>query len=113
MKYGKLKLKHRLIDGLRPVLEDMTGWPMVNRVIPGRIHRTGKRSHSNNLELRASVDTPTGIKLIAYSRDGTTQEIFVVATDTAGFRAALEARTTIGELQLGVRGLRYAPNAEN
>jgi hypothetical protein len=90
MKHGKLKLKHHLIDGLRPVLEEITSWSMVDRVIPGRIHRGHARG--NHLKLRASVDTSAGIKLIAQARNGATQEVFIVTTDSASLRAALIRR---------------------
>jgi hypothetical protein len=84
---GRLKLQHHLIQGLRPVLEQMAAWPEVTSIVPGRIKRA--RSRHAALEIRPGVDTATGLKCIAKARDGGVQEVFVVTAEPARVRERL------------------------
>jgi hypothetical protein len=85
---GKLKLEHHLIDGLRPVLDELCTWPEVRTCIPGRIRVARSRSGPF---LTVSSRTPTGVKVIAHGGSAV-QEVFVVTGDPDGLTERIAAR---------------------
>jgi hypothetical protein len=75
---GKIKMQHRMIQGLRQLLESIESWPEIRTIIPAVIRRT--RGAGGELRLKVQYATPTGLKCIA-SRSGTAQEVFIVTAD--------------------------------
>ncbi|NQE05016.1 hypothetical protein C5S32_04015 [ANME-1 cluster archaeon GoMg1] len=75
VKHG-VKRKHGIIEGILPLLEQISEIEGVEKVIPASI------SHSPSIgirhpELRFQRETPSGFKLLAHSKRSI-QEIFVV-----------------------------------
>lgn len=71
----KLKLGHHLLRDLRPTLESLALEPKVRAINPGRISHVGVTI--KGLRLRATCDTPNGVKIMARS-EAAIQEVFVV-----------------------------------
>ncbi len=81
----RLKVEHSIIDGLRPVLEELLAAnPEIRSVIPGVIRPV--RDAKGKVRVRITVPTQNGWKAIALSA-GARQELFVSA---AFSREALE-----------------------
>ena len=73
----RLKIEHSIIDGLRPVLEELLkGNQEIRTVIPGVIRPV--RDARGKLKVRVTVPTQNGWKAIALSA-GARQELFVSA----------------------------------
>ena len=72
---GKLKIEHSIIDGLRPVLEQvLRKSPEIRSIIPGVIRPV--RDAKGPPSIRVTVATTNGWKAIALS-GGARQELFV------------------------------------
>ena len=72
---GKLKVEHSIIEGLRPVLENLLrDNPEIKSVIPGVIRPV--RDARGKIRIRITTATQTGWKAIAFSA-GARQEVFV------------------------------------
>jgi hypothetical protein len=71
----RLKIEHSIIDGLRPVLEEvLAANPEIRSIIPGVIRPV--RDARGKLRVRVTVPTQNGWKAIALSA-GARQELFV------------------------------------
>jgi hypothetical protein len=71
----RLKIEHSIIDGLRPVLEELlSANPEIRSVIPGVIRPV--RDAKGQVKVRVTVPTQNGWKAIALSA-GARQELFV------------------------------------
>lgn len=71
----RLKIEHSIIDGLRPVLEELLrANPEIRSVIPGVIRPV--RDAKGKVKVRVNVPTQNGWKAIALSA-GARQELFV------------------------------------
>ena len=71
----RLKIEHSIIDGLRPVLEEvLAGNPEIRSIIPGVIRPV--RDAKGRVRVRVTVPTQNGWKAIALSA-GARQELFV------------------------------------
>ena len=71
----RLKIEHSIIDGLRPVLEELlTANPEIRSVIPGVIRPV--RDAKGKVKVRVTVPTQNGWKAIALSA-GARQELFL------------------------------------
>jgi hypothetical protein len=82
----RLKVEHSIIDGLRPVLEELLAAnPEIRSVIPGVIRPV--RDAKGRVRVRVTVPTQNGWKVIALSA-GARQELFV---STAWPRERVEA----------------------
>ncbi len=82
----RLKIEHSIIDGLRPVLEQLLAAnPEIRSVIPGVIRPV--RDAKGKVRVRITVPTQNGWKAIALSA-GARQELFV---SSAWSKEALEA----------------------
>lgn len=82
----RLKIEHSIIDGVRPVLEDLLAAnPEIRSVIPGVIRPV--RDARGKVKVRVTVPTQNGWKAIALSA-GARQELFI---STAWGREELEA----------------------
>jgi hypothetical protein len=90
----RLKIEHSIIDGLRPILEELLAvQPEIRSVIPGVIRPV--RDARGKVKVRVTVPTQNGWKAIALSA-GARQELFV---STAMEREKLEeAFRTAGAL---------------
>ncbi|MFL6414334.1 MAG: DUF2103 domain-containing protein [Bryobacteraceae bacterium] len=88
---GKLKIEHSIIDGLRPVLEQLLESNSdIRSVIPGVIRPV--RDAKGPPAIRITVETTNGWKAIALS-GGARQELFI---STAWSKEQLEnAITTV------------------
>jgi len=85
----RLKVEHSIIDGLRPVLEELLASnPAIRSVIPGVIRPV--RDARGKVKARVTVPTQNGWKAIALSA-GARQELFI-STDMGkdDLEAALE-----------------------
>ena len=85
----RLKIEHSIIDGLRPVLEELLeANPEIRSIIPGVIRPV--RDAKGRVKMRVTVPTQSGWKAIALS-GGARQELFL-STDWSKERleAALE-----------------------
>jgi hypothetical protein len=72
---GKLKIEHSIIDGLRPVLEQLLGENQeIRSIIPGVIRPV--RNAKGPPSIRITVPTTNGWKAIALSA-GARQELFI------------------------------------
>ncbi|HYL73410.1 MAG TPA: DUF2103 domain-containing protein [Bryobacteraceae bacterium] len=79
---GKLKVEHSIIDGLRPILEQMLADnPGIRSVIPGVIRPV--RDAKGGVRIRVTVPTTNGWKAIALSA-GARQELFLSTALTKG-----------------------------
>ncbi len=75
---GRLVLNHSThVEGLIPVLQTLTQQAQIKTVTPGVISRA--KSNSPTLQLRISVATRGGFKLVA-RKGKSVQEVFVVTT---------------------------------
>ena len=92
---GRLVLNHSSnVEGLVDVLKDLARSPLVSAVIPARLARGGGRS--SQLDLRVSVPTPTGWKVLA-TKGAMIQEVFVVSNLSCGdLQRELDARSPAG-----------------
>jgi hypothetical protein len=71
----RLKIEHSIIDGLRPVLEELLASnAAIRSIIPGVIRRV--RDAKGKVKVRVTVPTQNGWKAIALSA-GARQELFV------------------------------------
>ena len=71
----RLKIEHSIIDGVRPVLEDLLAAnPEIRSVIPGVIRPV--RDAKGKVKVRVTVPTQNGWKAIALSA-GARQELFI------------------------------------
>ncbi len=71
----RLKIEHSIIDGLRPVLEELLAAnPEIRSVIPGVIRPV--RDAKGKVKARVTVPTQNGWKAIALS-SGARQELFI------------------------------------
>ena len=71
----RLKIEHSIIDGLRPVLEELlSANPEIRSVIPGVIRPV--RDAKGKVKVRVTVPTQNGWKAIALSA-GARQELFI------------------------------------
>jgi len=89
--HDRLKIEHSIIDGLRPVLEELLAAnPEIRSVIPGVIRQV--RDAKGKVKVRITVPTQNGWKGIALSA-GARQELFISTPWTkeqveAAFRTA-------------------------
>jgi hypothetical protein len=85
----RLKVEHSIIDGVRPLLEELLGAnPEIRSVIPGVIRPV--RDAKGKIRVRVTVPTQNGWKAIALSA-GARQELFIsTALDRPQLEAALE-----------------------
>ena len=71
----RLKIEHRIIDGVRGILEDLLAAnPEIRSVIPGVIRKV--RDARGKVKVRVTVPTQNGWKAIALSA-GARQELFI------------------------------------
>ena len=71
----RLKVEHSIIDGLRPVLEELLAAnPEIRSVIPGVIRPV--RDAKGKVKVRVTVPTQNGWKAIALAA-GARQELFI------------------------------------
>ena len=71
----RLKIEHSIIDGLRPVLEELLAAnPEIRSVIPGVIRKV--RDARGKVKVGVTVPTQNGWKAIALSA-GARQELFI------------------------------------
>jgi len=72
---NRLKIEHSIIDGLRPVLEELlSAHPEIRSIIPGVIRQV--RDAKGKVKVRVTVPTQNGWKAIALSA-GARQELFI------------------------------------
>jgi hypothetical protein len=86
---GKLKIQHGIIDGLRPILEEMCAWPEVQSITPGYI--TGASARRGGVRLHATRQNLTGIRAVARS-GGAVQEVFLVTTDPVAVAGRIDRK---------------------
>ena len=73
--HDRLKIEHSIIDGLRPVLEELLAAnPQIRSVIPGVIRQV--RDAKGKVRIRVTVPTQNGWKCIALA-SGARQELFL------------------------------------
>jgi hypothetical protein len=71
----RLKIEHSIIDGVRPILEEMlTANPEIRSIIPGVIRPV--RDARGKVKMRVTVPTQNGWKAIALA-SGARQELFI------------------------------------
>ena len=71
----RLKIEHSIIDGVRPILEELlTATPAIRSIIPGVIRPV--RDARGKVKMRVTVPTQNGWKAIALSA-GARQELFI------------------------------------
>ncbi len=71
----RLKIEHSIIDGLRPILEELlAAHPEIRSIIPGVIRPV--RDAKGKVRIRVTVPTQNGWKAIALSA-GARQELFI------------------------------------
>ena len=76
----RLKIEHSIIDGLRPVLDELlAATPEIRSIIPGVIRPV--RDAKGKVKMRVTVPTQNGWKAIALS-SGARQELFISTTWT-------------------------------
>jgi len=85
----RLKVEHSIIDGVRPILEELLeANPAIRSVIPGVIRPV--RDARGKVKVRVTVPTQNGWKAIALSA-GARQELFISTDmDRAELEAALQ-----------------------
>ena len=72
---NRLKVEHSILDGLRPVLEDLLeANPSIQSIIPGVIRRV--RDARGKVRIRITIPTRNGWKGIALA-SGARQELFI------------------------------------
>ena len=70
-----MKIEHSIIDGVRPILEEvLAANPEIRSIIPGVIRRV--RDAKGKAKVRVTVPTQNGWKAIALSA-GARQELFI------------------------------------
>ena len=73
--HGKLKIEHSILEGLRPVLEQLlANNPEIRSIIPGVIRPV--REARGTPRLKVTTPTPTGWKALAFA-GGARQELFI------------------------------------
>ena len=71
----RLKIEHSIIDGVRPILEELlVATPEIRSIIPGVIRPV--RDARGRVKMRVTVPTQNGWKAIALSA-GARQELFI------------------------------------
>ena len=71
----RLKIEHSIIDGVRPILEELlAATPEIRSIIPGVIRPV--RDARGKVKVRVTVPTQNGWKAIALSA-GARQELFI------------------------------------
>ena len=71
----RLKIEHSIIEGLRPVLEELLAAnPAISSIIPGEIRKV--RKARGPVKIRLTIPTQTGWKAIALA-SGARQELFL------------------------------------
>src|ERR1035441_8131148 len=71
----RLKIEHSIIDGVRPILEEvLAATPAIRSIIPGVIRPV--RNARGKVKVRVTVPTQNGWKAIALSA-GAPQELFI------------------------------------
>ena len=71
----RLKIEHSIIDGLRPILDELlAATPEIRSIIPGVIRPV--RDARGKAKIRVTVPTQNGWKAIALSQ-GARQELFI------------------------------------
>ena len=71
----RLKIEHSIIDGVRPILEELlVATPEIRSIIPGVIRPV--RDARGKVKMRVTVPTQNGWKAIALSA-GARQELFI------------------------------------
>jgi hypothetical protein len=71
----RLKIEHSIIDGVRPILEELlVATPEIRSIIPGVIRPV--RDARGKVKVRVTVPTQNGWKAIALSA-GARQELFI------------------------------------
>jgi hypothetical protein len=71
----RLKIEHSIIDGVRPILEELlAAMPEIRSIIPGVIRPV--RDARGKVKMRVTVPTQNGWKAIALSA-GARQELFI------------------------------------
>jgi hypothetical protein len=71
----RLKIEHSIIDGVRPILEELlVATPEIRSIIPGVIRPV--RDARGMVKMRVTVPTQNGWKAIALSA-GARQELFI------------------------------------
>ena len=85
----RLKIEHSIIDGLRPVLEELLAANAeIRSIIPGVIRPV--RDAKGKVKMRVTVPTQNGWKAIALSA-GARQELFISTDwDKAAVERAME-----------------------
>ena len=85
----RLKIEHSIIDGVRPILEELlSANAEIRSVIPGVIRPV--RDAKGKVKVRVTVPTQNGWKAIALSA-GARQELFVsTALDKAAVESAFQ-----------------------
>ncbi|MGI8992458.1 MAG: DUF2103 domain-containing protein [Bryobacteraceae bacterium] len=93
---GKLKIEHSIIDGLRPILEQLLAAnPEIRSIIPGVIRPV--RDARGKVKIHITVETQNGWKAIALSA-GARQELFVsTSLGKEELTLALERVCPLGE----------------
>ena len=72
---NRLKVEHSILDGLRPVLEELLeANPSIQSIIPGVIRRV--RDAKGKVRIRITIPTRNGWKGIALA-SGARQELFI------------------------------------
>ena len=96
-KYTKhgVKRQHQIIDGILPLLENISKIDGVTKVNPGRISYSPKRGISQPT-IKIQRRTITGFKLLAHSK-GSVQEIFVVIHNEKTDKIRYELESGLGE----------------
>jgi hypothetical protein len=80
--------QHALIQGLADRITEMTTWPEVKKIIPGRINRTS--TSQGGLTIRVVRDTTSGLQCRAASGMGV-QDLFITTTQKRELRRRLGA----------------------
>ena len=76
---GTLKVKHGIIDNLRPLLEKLLkASPRIHCIIPGTIAPV-TNAHGKGVVVRISIPIPNGFKALAMTA-GARQELFLVVS---------------------------------
>ncbi len=71
----KIKTEHHILSEFHITIQIMARFPIIQKIIPGRINRQQK--WSSHTAMTYSYDTPSGLKYII-KKWSTAQEIFIV-----------------------------------
>lgn len=76
---NKIKKEHTIIEDILPLLENISIFPEIKSIIPGRINQ---RNSKNGLTayLKIKYNTSSGLKLLA-KNSSSVQEVFIVTKD--------------------------------